>query len=132
MNPLTASKIQHYPERRTDGKRSEVWHGDKILKEIPLDQLCPHYIHGARHFYVNEYAQLVDRCIVIPRRWLLIDGQLHAEAWMVTVSYATGISRVNTSELFDIHCNMFELDFLRMEELKVLPRLDCEYNASSA
>jgi hypothetical protein len=127
MNPVTASKIQHYPERRTDGRCSEVWHGEKILKEIPPDQLCPHYINGARQFYVNEYAQLVDQRIVIPKRWLLIDQQLHAEAWIVTLSYATGLSRVDTHELFDIHCDMFELDFFRLTELKLLPKMDCEH-----
>jgi hypothetical protein len=83
MNPVTAPQIQRYPERRSDGGQSQIWHGDKLLKEVPLDQLCPHYICGARQFYINEYAQLKDTRMVIPCRWIMIDGVLHTEVWMV-------------------------------------------------
>jgi hypothetical protein len=126
MNPLTAALLQRYPERRSDGGVSQIWHGEKLLKEVPLDQLCPHHINGARHFYVNEYAQLDDGRFVIPRRWVMIDGVLHAEAWTVELDNddePLELYWINFMATKDIPADWFAVDYLTLRENKKIPTL---------
>lgn len=42
--------------------------------------------HG-RHFYVNELAETRDGEFVIPIRWFIQHGELHADAWEVTIDF---------------------------------------------
>ncbi|EPQ53202.1 hypothetical protein GLOTRDRAFT_23374, partial [Gloeophyllum trabeum ATCC 11539] len=70
-NPLTRPLMVHYPHE-TSGPISEVWHGKKLLKETPLEHLCPHYLDDSgNYYYVNEIAMVRSGNFVIPRRWKL-------------------------------------------------------------
>ena len=65
---------------------SEVWHGLKWRSEIDPDALSPMWDAGSgRHYYVNELAELQDGQLVIPIRWFLRRGEVHADAFLVTI-----------------------------------------------
>jgi hypothetical protein len=39
----------------------------------------------SRHFYVNEVARTRDRRYLVPRRWVMYNGEEHADAHLVSV-----------------------------------------------
>lgn len=41
---------------------------------------------SGRHFYVNELAQLRNGQLVIPFRWVIFRGEVHANAWIVEIN----------------------------------------------
>lgn len=85
-NPETRKLIRVYPEIPHDGVIREVWHADKWRKNMPLDHLSPMYNAGAgQHFYVNELGRLKSGQLVIPVRWVMHKGQVHADAYMVSL-----------------------------------------------
>ncbi|OBZ70704.1 hypothetical protein A0H81_09161, partial [Grifola frondosa] len=74
-NPLTAPFLVHYPH--ISDTTSEVWHGEKLNKELPLHQLCPHYIDPSGNFFhIDEFAHLCDGQI-------RDDGNLWADAYLI-------------------------------------------------
>ena len=50
---------------------------------MDLDALSPMYDAGSKHFYVNELTELQDQTLVIPFRWVISHGVVHAESWRV-------------------------------------------------
>ncbi|KDQ55321.1 hypothetical protein JAAARDRAFT_195723 [Jaapia argillacea MUCL 33604] len=68
-NPLIRPHIIRYLQM-TDGVVSEIWHGEKLCKEVPLHQLCPHYIDkSGKAYFVDEFAWLRNGQFIIPKRW---------------------------------------------------------------
>lgn len=48
---------------------SEVWHGRKMLLDLPLEQVTPTVRNGGKIFWVNELAQLTNGTYFIPSRY---------------------------------------------------------------
>ncbi len=90
-NPLIRPHIQLYPEIATDSF-SEVWHGDKWRRDMDPDALSPMYDAGERHYYVNELALLRNGALVIPHRWVVYQGTVHAESRIVHLDDNVSIS----------------------------------------
>lgn len=57
-------------------------------QEMDLDHLSPMWAdwkgNPHRHFYVKELARLKHGQLVIPLRWIIVDGVVHADAFAVT------------------------------------------------
>ncbi|KAJ6584296.1 hypothetical protein B0H10DRAFT_1832890, partial [Mycena sp. CBHHK59/15] len=54
-NPFTRSRMTLYPED-AGVKLGEVWHGDKMLRDIPDHLLSPTIRHNGTIYYVNELS----------------------------------------------------------------------------
>ncbi|KAF7310182.1 hypothetical protein MIND_00391800 [Mycena indigotica] len=82
-NPLTASKIQCYPEEVDPGMPvSETWQADR-WKEFTPSQLTPMFSRGNKRFFINELAQCFDGQYVIPLTLVIRNGVLHTDAFVV-------------------------------------------------
>jgi hypothetical protein len=79
--------MHFYPEVNTNGLVSEIWHGAKLCQELDPELLTPMFDAGhGTHYYVNELAQLIDGCLVIPVRWIKVDGKMHADVRSVELN----------------------------------------------
>lgn len=58
-----------YPED-AGNKLEEVWHGDKMLRDVPDHLLSPTIRHNGVLYYVNELVQCFDGSWFLPKRWL--------------------------------------------------------------
>ncbi|KAJ7501897.1 hypothetical protein B0H11DRAFT_2155297 [Mycena galericulata] len=86
-NPEIRSHFHLYPEINTNGSVSEIWHGNKLCKEINPDRLTPMFDAGnGIHYYSNELAELGDHRLVIPFRWIKIDQIMHADTYPVEIN----------------------------------------------
>lgn len=72
-NPFTRSGMSLYPED-AGSKLGEVWHGDKMLREIPDRLLTPTIRHRGVIYYINELMQCSDGSWFLPKRWLTRSG----------------------------------------------------------
>lgn len=86
-NPLVREYITVYPE--VTSTISESWQAGKWFGEVGLDELTPMWADWQRspdrHFYVNEVAGTKDGRYVVPRRWIVYDGEEYAEAQLVSI-----------------------------------------------
>ncbi|KAJ6624579.1 hypothetical protein B0H10DRAFT_2162183 [Mycena sp. CBHHK59/15] len=73
-NPFTRSGMTLYPEDRGN-KLGEVWHGDKMLRDIPDHLLSPTIRHNGTIYYVNELVKCSDGSWFLPKRWLTRSGR---------------------------------------------------------
>ncbi|KAJ7112257.1 hypothetical protein C8R44DRAFT_581192, partial [Mycena epipterygia] len=69
LNPFTRSGMTLYPED-AGNKLGEVWHGDKMLRDIPDHILSPTIRHNGTIYYVNELVQCLDGSWFLPKRWM--------------------------------------------------------------
>ncbi|KAK0243536.1 hypothetical protein EDD85DRAFT_919320 [Armillaria nabsnona] len=69
FNPEVAKHLQFYPED-TNGPISE---------DYKPSELTPMYSQGLCQFYIDELAQLKDGSYVVPRNWIIRNGELHAD-----------------------------------------------------
>ncbi|KIJ44857.1 hypothetical protein M422DRAFT_47201 [Sphaerobolus stellatus SS14] len=58
-----------YPEE-TPNHMSETWHGEKLCKEIQLDELSLMVGVENKHFYINEIAKCHNGSYVYPVWWI--------------------------------------------------------------
>ncbi|KAJ7017720.1 hypothetical protein C8F04DRAFT_1332361 [Mycena alexandri] len=72
-NPFTRAGMTLYPED-AGNKLSEVWHGDKMLRDIPDHLLSPNIRHNGVLYYVNELVRCTDGSWFLPKRWLTRNG----------------------------------------------------------
>jgi len=66
-NPFTRSGMTLYPED-AGNQLGEVWHGDKMLRDIPDHLLSPTIRHNGTIYYVNELVQCSDGSWFLPKR----------------------------------------------------------------
>ncbi|KAJ7867198.1 hypothetical protein B0H14DRAFT_3084134 [Mycena olivaceomarginata] len=59
----------------TDGPISETFQAERWTEYSP-SQLTPMYSRGQQRFWIEEVAQLVDGRYVIPRTWIIQNGEL--------------------------------------------------------
>ncbi|KAJ6485285.1 hypothetical protein DFH09DRAFT_949037, partial [Mycena vulgaris] len=68
-DPFTQAGMTLYPEDVGD-KLGEIWHGDKMLRDIPDDRLTPTIRHNGVIYCVNELVQCFDGSWFLPKRWM--------------------------------------------------------------
>ncbi len=68
-----------YPEILEDGSIAEVWHAEKWHNHIGLSALSPMYDAGDKHYYVQEVCKLQNGALVVPFRWVVFRGIVHAD-----------------------------------------------------
>jgi hypothetical protein len=61
--------MMFYPED-AGKKLGEVWHGDKMMQDIPDHLLSPNIRHNGKIYYVNELVQCTDGKWFLPKRWV--------------------------------------------------------------
>lgn len=76
-NPEISKHLHLYPEETT-GPISEVWQAER-WKEFKPSELTPMFSRGLRQFYIDELAQLTNGQFIIPRDWVIRNGELTAK-----------------------------------------------------
>lgn len=68
-NPISRKDMVFYPEY-LDGQMYQVWHGKKMLRDVPDHLLTPMINHKGSVYYVNELTKLegVGNWF-LPKRW---------------------------------------------------------------
>jgi len=61
--------MQFYPAI-LGSRLKEVWHGTKMLKDVPDHRLSPTIRHNGKIYYVNELMECTDQRWFIPTHWL--------------------------------------------------------------
>ena len=91
-NPLVRPHLHIYPEE-IDGEICECWQAGKWNDDKDLEGLTPMAVgKNNTHFYVNEIAQCSDGSYVVPRRWVIREGELTCDGYKATVvSYTNDI-----------------------------------------
>lgn len=62
-----------YPEFK-DGAIEQIWHGHKMLRDVPDHLLTPMIKLCGKIFYVGELVQLIDGMFFLPTRWFTKNG----------------------------------------------------------
>lgn len=77
-----------YPE--VTSTITESWQAEKWVDKVALNELTPMWADWQRspdqHFYVNEVARTRDERYLVPRRWIIYNGEEHADADLVSIN----------------------------------------------
>ncbi|KAL0572680.1 hypothetical protein V5O48_009279 [Marasmius crinis-equi] len=119
-DPNVRPYLQIYPEIPEDGVVREIWHAEKWRKEMDLRTLSPMYDANGVHYYVFEVCQLYDGRFVIPIRWLLCQGTVHADAFEVVVDNEGKASILDNTTLL-IRTLDLKYNFLDLQDLAMIP-----------
>ncbi|KAF7980223.1 hypothetical protein HWV62_39337 [Athelia sp. TMB] len=76
-NPLARAGMVFYPED-AEGKLTEAWHGDKLLRDVPDNMMSPTLRHGQKIYWVDELVQRSSGRWFLPKRWFTRRGALMA------------------------------------------------------
>ncbi|KAJ6568205.1 hypothetical protein B0H10DRAFT_1964985 [Mycena sp. CBHHK59/15] len=110
-NPFTREGMVFYPED-AGNKRAEVWHGDKMLRDLPDHLLSPTIRHKGVIYYVNELVKRYGNHWFLPKQWL-------------TRSVGTGKDGliVDAETLDVVEVSSFEANFIQIlaETLGIFP-----------
>ncbi|KAJ7259067.1 hypothetical protein C8J57DRAFT_1515776 [Mycena rebaudengoi] len=120
-NPAVRAQMHVYPEIPEDGVVREIWHALKWRKGMDLDVLSPMYDAGRAHYYVNELAHLKNGNFVVPIRWLMYRGKVHADAFAVSLDEA-GNATIDDSKTVMIAAADLSENFLDLQDKKIIPR----------
>ncbi|THU84060.1 hypothetical protein K435DRAFT_807007 [Dendrothele bispora CBS 962.96] len=120
-NPSIRKHIHVYPEIPADGIIREVWHAGKWRKDLDLDVLSPMCdSENGSHYYVFELTRLCDGTFVIPLRWVVSKGTVHADAFVVTVS--DGVGHIDNSKAILISTQDLNGNYLDLQHENLLPK----------
>ncbi|KAJ6614498.1 hypothetical protein B0H10DRAFT_1803312 [Mycena sp. CBHHK59/15] len=111
-NPFTRANMSFYPED-AGKKLGEVWHGDKMMRDIPDHLLSPNIRHNGKMYYVNELVQCTDGNWFLPKRWVTRNNSkvMLASGYNVTESEAS-LNILLSLTIFDIvEVSTFERNF---------------------
>ncbi|KAJ6578993.1 hypothetical protein B0H10DRAFT_2443555 [Mycena sp. CBHHK59/15] len=113
-NPFTRSGMTLYPED-AGAKLGEVWHGDKMLRDIPDHLLSPTIRHNGTIYYVNELVKCLDGSWFLPKRWMTRSGSkgMFASGFNVTES-DDGSLLVQEESPDIVEVSAFQLNFLQI------------------
>ncbi|KAI0349150.1 hypothetical protein OH77DRAFT_1533351 [Trametes cingulata] len=122
VNPEIRPHIHVYP-KIPDGPISEVWHTEKWHTGLDRSMLTPMYNAGDRHYYVNELSRMHNGDMVIPSRWVIFHGELHADVHRVTFDTSTqGLASVDTSSTELVPARAFAANYFDLEADGMLPQ----------
>ncbi|KAJ7861699.1 hypothetical protein B0H14DRAFT_3445171 [Mycena olivaceomarginata] len=119
-NPAVRAQMHVYPEIPEDSVVREIWHALKWRKNIDLDVLSPMYDAGTAHYYVNELARLKNGDFVVPIRWLMYCGKVHADAFVVSFN-ETGHATIDDSKTVIITASELSENYLDLQDKKLIP-----------
>lgn len=71
-----------YPEDG-EGRLGEVWHGEKMLRDVPDHLLSPTLRYKGTIYWVDELVKRVDHQWFIPKRWITRNGHPYAVGYHV-------------------------------------------------
>lgn len=112
--------MHFYPEI-PDGPISEAWHAQKWRREIDRDALTPMIVHRDRHFYVDELTRCQNGDLVIPLRWVIYKGAMHADAFKVSVN-AQGHATIDHSQEILVPAASMVDNYFDLEHQRALPQ----------
>ncbi|KAF7967502.1 hypothetical protein HWV62_34048 [Athelia sp. TMB] len=76
-NPITRPDMVFYPEDG-EGRLGEVWHGNKMLRDILDALLSPTLRHDKKIYWVDELVKRAGGQWFIPKRWITRQGYPYA------------------------------------------------------
>ena len=56
----------------------QVWHGDKMVSDVPDDLLTANIRSGGVMYYVNELVKCAGGSFFLPKRWITSGGEMFA------------------------------------------------------
>ncbi|KAJ6610918.1 hypothetical protein B0H10DRAFT_2165978 [Mycena sp. CBHHK59/15] len=121
-NLAVRAQMHVYPEIPDDGVVREIWHALKWRKNMDLDVLSPMYDAGTAHYYVNKLARLKNGDFVVPVRWLMYCGKVHADAFTVSTGHAT----IDDSKTIIITAADLSENYLDLQDKKLIPQWSAE------
>ncbi|KAJ7685821.1 hypothetical protein B0H17DRAFT_1160739 [Mycena rosella] len=119
-NPTTRKLIHVYPEVPKDGIIKEIWHAQKWRQNMDLDCLSPMWDFGSSHYYVNEICRLGNGKFVIPIRWVMCDGKIHADVFSVSFN-DQGEATIKDTETLLVCSDQFVDNYLDLEHAGKIP-----------
>lgn len=88
-NPQVRPHLHFYPEDAGD-ELSEARQGTRWLHSLPPELTTPYADIAGQTYYTFELALTVGNRLVVPVRWFMKAGILHAQCWDVEVSDESG------------------------------------------
>ncbi|KAI0778011.1 hypothetical protein BD413DRAFT_683781 [Trametes elegans] len=119
-NPLIRPHIHVYPEI-PNGPISEVWHTKKWHSGLDTSMLSPMYDAKDRHFYIQEVARTTSGELVVPARWIVYHGALHADIHRVVKDNETGLSSLTLGATEMIPASSLAANYFDLEAEGALP-----------
>lgn len=87
-NPLVQETMMLYPE--ITSTVAESWQAGKWVDEVAFDELTPMWADWKwspdRHFYVNEVARIRNGEYLVPKRWIIYNGEEYTDAHQVSIN----------------------------------------------
>ncbi|KAJ6631589.1 hypothetical protein B0H10DRAFT_2159828 [Mycena sp. CBHHK59/15] len=125
-NPAVRAQMHVYPEIPDDGVVREIWHALKWRKTMDLDVLSPIYD--------------AERDFVVPVRWLMYRGKIHADAFVVSINevcfalsclcwpnfFETGHATIDDSKTIIIAAADLSENYLDLQDKKLIPQWSLE------
>ncbi|KAJ7069017.1 hypothetical protein B0H15DRAFT_807270 [Mycena belliarum] len=113
-NPFTRAGMTLYPED-AGNKLGEVWHGDKMLRNVPDHLLSPTIRHNGVIWYVNELVQCFDGSWFLPKRWVTQSGgNVMLASGFKVVELPDGSLLVQETSFETIKVSSFEFNFFQI------------------
>ena len=85
--------------------------------------LTPMVVVGSRHFYVFEFARLVNGEYVVPERWIRYKSEMYGEVFRVTFN-DNGIASIDDSTTVRVKVADLRDTFLDLSGCSAVPQCD--------
>ncbi|KAJ6597904.1 hypothetical protein B0H10DRAFT_2231849 [Mycena sp. CBHHK59/15] len=108
-NPAVRAQMHVYPEIPEYGVNMD------------LDFLSPMYDAGSARYYVNDLTRLKNGNFVVPVRWLIYRGKVHADAFVVVIDEA-GNATIDDSKTTIIAAADLSENYADLRDKKLIPQ----------